>query len=254
MSYVVAVPSYKRPDAIGKKTLATLGRLGVDPRIVTVYVATEAERDVYFHTMPHGLYGHIEVTAPGLGPSRNEIMRRHEKDQAILFCDDDINELLVRVDEKTIRPLANGSEFIEQAFETTHNFHMGLWGVYAVKNPYFMKPTVSNDLKYINGTFYGVFNTHDEDMFVSLTTKEDWERSIKFYLRDGGVVRFNYVATLTRYYDEPGGLHDLRTEEITVANCHELVRRYPLLCSLNTTKASGHMEVRLRDRRVAKAR
>ena len=249
MDYVVAVPSYKREKLVQEKTLLTLKNGYVPRDKVTVYVANEDQREVYLKALDPDLYGDLQVTAPGLGASRNAVQRSHPVGTPILFCDDDIGGLIVRTGEQSSVPMADIDGFVKQAFEHLEKTGLKLWGIYAVKNPFFMKPTVSHDLKYVNGTFYGILNTHDEGMFVSMSTKEDWERTIKYYLRDGGVARFNYVATITRYYDEPGGLHDMRTEEITVANCHELVRRYPMLCSLNDSKKSGHMEIRLRDKR-----
>ena len=37
---------------------------------------------------------------------------------------------------------------------------------------------------------------------------EDFERSIRYYIADGGVTRFNYVAPKTKYYSEKGGIQN----------------------------------------------
>ena len=43
MSYVVAIPSYNRPDEITKKTLTTLKTGGVDKKKIYVFVANKQE-------------------------------------------------------------------------------------------------------------------------------------------------------------------------------------------------------------------
>ena len=47
----------------------------------------------------------------------------------------------------------------------------------------------------------------------TLDDKEDYERSIKYYLKDGGLVRFNNVCARTNCYQEPGGMQVERTKQ-----------------------------------------
>lgn len=247
--YEVVIPSHQRIDLIGKRTLALLQRHKIPRERVHVYVATEEERRQYVAALDAGSYGTLEVTCPGLGPSRNEIQRRWPPETPLVFCDDDIEEVVLWVDPKTKVPCDDLDGFLARAFQMTRAAGTRLWGVYCPANPYFMDPTVTYDLRYINGTFYGIFNTHDEGRFVSIVTKEDWQRTLKYYVRDGGVTRFNFAAVETRFYNTPGGVNAYRTEEVTRASCRQLLAEFPLLCSLNTAKKSGHWEVRLRDRR-----
>ena len=53
------------------------------------------------------------------------------------------------------------------------------------------KKNILSNEKGIEGMLYG---------------KEDFEKSIQYYLADGGVTRFNYVAPKTKYYSEDGGI------------------------------------------------
>lgn len=246
--YIVAVPSYRRSSTIAEHTLGMLARGKVPHDRVHVYVANEEEQAAYLKVVPPHLYHDICVTEPGLGPSRNAIQKRWPEDTPIAFCDDDIKGLVMRVDEKRLTPMEDVDSFFIDAFDQLQRFRLGLWGVCAVKNPFFMKDSVSADLKFCDGTFYGIRNTHDHRMLVDIATKEDIDRTCKFYVRDGGVLRFNYVAFDSRpYWTNPGGLHDMRTEAMNVASAQEIVRRYPHLATLNPKP--DRMEIRLRDKR-----
>jgi hypothetical protein len=83
-----------------------------------------------------------------------------------------------------------------------------LWGIYPVLNPLFMKKRVKLGLNYIVGAFWGVINTHEPGMEVSLDDKEDFERTLKFYMADGNVVRLEAYSLKTSYYSTPGGMQD----------------------------------------------
>jgi len=63
----------------------------------------------------------------------------------------------------------------------------------------------------------------------------------------GAVIRLEAYSLKTAYYSTPGGMQIDRTPERVDASARELVRRYPLLCKLNTAKKSGKTEVRLVD-------
>ena len=129
------------------------------------------------------------------------------------------------------------------------------WGIYPVENPYFTKPTtnnlndfVSTKLNYIMGGFTGVFNNKKCEV-RTINDKEDYERSIKYYLKDGGILRFNNICCRTNCYTEPGGMQIERTKDKIDKAARYLTRKYPSLCKLNTKKKSGFTEVRLKDNR-----
>ena len=132
---------------------------------------------------------------------------------------------------------------------------MDNWGVYPVENPYFMKPTTrksddytSTYLSYIIGFMTGVINNRKAEI-RTIDDKEDYERSIKYYLKDGGVLRFNNVTCRTNCYKEPGGMQVERTKKRIHDSAVYLTKEYPKLCTLNTGKKSGYSEVRMKDKR-----
>ena len=61
-------------------------------------------------------------------------------------------------------------------------------------------------LNYCIGAFYGIINRKEMKLNLSLNgDKEDVERTIQYYLKDGIVLRFNRVGFKTKYFANDGG-------------------------------------------------
>ena len=45
--YQIAIPSYKRPETIKKKTLRVLSEYNIDPQKITIFVADDSEYFAY---------------------------------------------------------------------------------------------------------------------------------------------------------------------------------------------------------------
>lgn len=251
----VVVPSYRRHETLRDKTLALLAERHVDPEGIHVWVADDDEREVYLETLRPGSYGRIRVGKPGMGAIRNCITEAYPKGAKLVMLDDDVSDVKQRVNAKVTEPVEDLRPFFAEAFAYAEMVGASLWGVYPVHNAMFMKAKITTDLRYIVGCMWGKVNDPEADyQRVTLDDKEDFERTIRHYLHDGAVVRFSNVAPITRYYKEPGGMQVERTPERVEESALYLVREYPDLCSLNTTKKSGHVEVRLKDRRPQEGR
>ena len=85
------------------------------------------------------------------------------------------------------------------------------------------------------GGLTGVVNNKKAEK-RTIDDKEDYERSIKYYLKDDGVLRFNNVCARTNCYKEPGGMQVERTPQRIHDSAVYLCEKYPELCTLNTQK------------------
>jgi hypothetical protein len=70
---------------------------------------------------------------------------------------------------------------------------------------------MTTDLNYIVGAFYGIINRRSSKAIQLTITKEngqkeDVERTLKYFLHDGIVLRFNKIGFETKYYGKEGGL------------------------------------------------
>ncbi len=262
MNTPIAIPSYRRDEIITERTLPMLVAGGVDPATVTIYVADQVDADIYSATLDPDTYGQIinldyrpTRDAPpghpsGLGAARNVITRAHPPGTRLVQIDDDIRGLIRKIDDKTTEPVTDIPAFIAESFTAADSAGAHLWGIYPVKNPMFMKHRVRTDLTYICGGLFGTTLRHDPCELVALDDKEDFERSLRFYDRDGTVARVEHVALLTQGYTAPGGMQDTRSAARVDESARWLHAQFPDLCSLNLTKKSGWTELRLRDRRA----
>lgn len=246
MSVQFAIRSYRRAETLASKTLPLLERLGVPLADVIVFLSDPDEGNAYRAATSDRV--RLVAGRPGCGPNGNAIQHFYPEGTRVISIDDDLRDLLVKRNDKLIEPIDpwEFDEVVRDGFAASGG---GLWGIHPVPNPYFQRFKISRDLRYICGGFFGTTTSRDPALDVRLEDKEDFERSLLFYLRDGFVTRLNWVSMRTVGYSGKGGMQEARTAERVDASARELAARYPMLCSLNETKKSKWAEVRLRDRR-----
>lgn len=249
--YSVAIPSYRRSGTLVSKTLPMLRDGGVSLDRVTVFVCDD-ERSLYERALAPFAGVRVARAEPTLRAARNIIARSYPVDHPVVQVDDDLKGLIRMLDEKTVEPVTDLHSLFIRGFVEADKAGARLWGLYPVKNPYFMKRAVTTVLKYIGGGLFGTrFTGKDDPDFVVLDDKEDFERSCRFYLHDGAVVRFGDISWNTTGYGGDGGMQTYRTPETISHGATEMVRLFPELATLNLSKKSGHAEVRLKDNRSA---
>lgn len=252
MGVPVVVPSYRRERCLSRKTLPLLYDRGVDPADVTVVVGTGPERDSYAEAIGAAGLPLPEIVVSGcpgsIRDTRNFIATTWSGE--IMEVDDDLTDVMRYVDPKTTEPVKDLPALFAEGFAVARNVGATLWGIYPVPNPYFMRPGVVTDLRYIEAGIFGTTLVGEPYQLVTLDDKEDYERSIRHYLHDGVIARIDWYTFRANYYTEPGGLQATRTPERIDWSARELARRYPDLASVNTAKKSRpYTEVRLRDHR-----
>ena len=272
-NYKVAIPSYYRPETLRDKTLKILQEHKIPSNKIHIFVADKSQEAVYKNIIPRTAYHKIIIGKPGIKNIRNFMANYFAENEPIFYIDDDIYgvyECVNRVMESgkpyhkrdnILVPLQNLDELIQLGFTMAKENNLNNWGIYPVFNPYFMKPTkpdtpnfyITTGLRYIEGGFTGVFNQKKCEK-RTLDDKEDYERTIKYYLQDGGVLRFNNITVDTKCYKEKGGMQVKRTKKRILKSAETLVKRYPLLCKLNLSKKSGYAEVSLHDKREKKTK
>lgn len=252
MDYRVAIPSYRRPAGVRDKTLAVLSKHNVDPERVTVFVANEQEYDDYKRELANTPYKNIVIGEIGLQAQRRIIQKHYPVGTKLVCFDDDIQEVLRKVDDKTVVPVENlEQQVFFRGFEECEKNNAYLFGIYAVNNPMFMKNRVSVGLYFCVGCLWGVINRHDDDLKITIDEKEDYQRTLQHYVKDGAVVRLDDITIKTKYYAEPGGMQgtDARKEENITKNAKWLEEQYPELCTMYIRESKNRAELRLRDSR-----
>lgn len=248
--YVVAIPSYKRVDTIQEKTLAVLHKYGIPSSKIFIFVADKEEEDIYRNALDAKSYNKIVVGIKGVAPVRNFIAGYFPVGQKIVFCDDDIKGFL-EFDESKKRhekELVSLISVIKKGFAECKKHKCRLWGIYPTPNGFFMKDTVSTDLKFCVGTFFGTINPGNKELNIPISEKDDYYRTLRMYQLDGCVVRLNFVAPKTAYYKEPGGMQtDPKRKEKQETAVQFLLKEFPEWVKRNPTRKSGYPEIRIKD-------
>lgn len=245
LSYFVAMPSHERAPLVAGMTLPFLiDAGGVPADAVSVWVAAE-QYPTYKIVLHEWLERGVHLRAGGLGikTQRNLIARSYPQGAQLVSCDDDILGLVQRMTPTDTAPI-RAHEVIENGFAMLARHGLTLWGVYPVNNAYFMRGDYTTDLRFICGGFHGMLNDRNEALIIC--PKEDYERTLRRYERDGGVLRMNNIAFEHGGYKKVrGGLQATaeRTEQSNLIAIEQLRMRYPGLVHLNPRRP-GEITVR----------
>jgi hypothetical protein len=224
------------------------------------------EKEAYHTILQHSNYYHkihIVYGPIGLCTMRNFITNYFDEDTPILSIDDDISMLYTLYEDLTIHNTQKAAHWklipmtskyfhtwMDDVYDNMKNNNRNLFGIYPVKNGFFMKDlaNVTFDPRFCVGAFWGVFNK--KSIKISLEEKEDMERSILYTIHDTGVLRYNHVTLLTKYYKNVGGMQSTYTytqrEEKSYQSSQVLFDKYPELCTLYKSKKNGMCEIRFK--------
>ena len=249
--YVVCVPSYKRAEICNEKTLTMLKKNNIPASKIYVYVANQEEYETYKNVLDSKLFNKLVVGLKGLVPQRQFIMEQWPEGKSIVFFDDDVQSVDLTMSKqfkgKTL------DHFFKEAFKECKTHKSFIWGVYPVFNPFFRKgrPELTTCLNYIVRAFYGIINRLKLKAIELTITKEngqkeDVERTIKYFIEDGIVLRFNRIGFVTKYYGKSGGLGTFedRLKPMLEAS-QKLLKLYGEYGAISTKK-HGMTEFRLR--------
>jgi len=192
--FVIAVPSYKRACVLREKTLNTLRSL--DSCLITIFVASEEEKAEYARTIPRDMYGVIVVGVIGLVNQRRFIQDYYPIGTNILMMDDDIEGF------ESLRAFQL-FDFIVDGFEKMRDSGCNIWGIAPSANRFFLNDSESLSLKYLIGCFFGILNDRPIDLIYG-DSQEDKERTLRYWVRDRKILRFNWIAPKTKYYADGG--------------------------------------------------
>lgn len=205
MTYTICIPSYKRSTILQNKTLSLLHKLNIPREIINIFVIEE-EYNIYKLNCDQNYYDKLIVGVKGLVEQRKFISNYYPENTHIISLDDDIESL-----DLSMTDYATADIFFKEAFEICKLHKSYIWGLYPVLNSFFRinQKLFTTELKFIIGAFFGFINRpNDLDLELKLMVhgnKEDVERSILYFKKDGIVIRFNRIGFKTKYYGTDGG-------------------------------------------------
>lgn len=241
-----AIPSYKREKVILEKTLSLLEVYNVSKKDIFIFVANKEEEKIYSNHLGKGY--NLIVGVIKLFKQRNFICNYFKDGEEIVYFDDDVSRI-TELGNKKLNDLPNLKEFCKEAFKECRSKSLYLWGIYPVDNHYFMRNTITHDLRFIVGPFYGVINRKSNDLKLWIDEKEDSLRTLQFYTKDGGVVRYNFVGVKTKFYSDGGMSVGRNRIDASFQATKEINKKYPNLTTIvKPTKTNPYYELRLKDK------
>eukprot|EP00435_Cladocopium_sp_Y103_P044363 s2176_g12.t1 len=242
--FYVAIPSYQRVEIIQEKTLALLKQQGVPRHRVYIFVADASEYETYHRAIGTD-WPNIVIGVKTLWRQRNFITEFFKEGTHIVSMDDDLEGLfqcspctpeLGRLDVHLAKlPKGSLQTVAEDAVQRMKKSGAFLWSLNVSDNPFYMYHGVSQKNGLCNGFFWGCLNRHLPELRLRLGDgHEDVERSVRFYQRDGALLRYRFMCAKTRCKTNSGGLQSLlkdrsREEEEGV---RRLVAEFPRLLYL----------------------
>lgn len=142
-----------------------------------------------------------------------------------------------------LAPCKNIDQIFKVGFQLCKKYNTKLCGIYSVQNEFFMDYSIHVGLYFIIGAMFWNIIDHDHSLKLSPETKEDYEQSLKYYIKYGSVIRFDNLTLKTNYYTEKGGLQELRTNKTIRNMTYYLINKYPQYCRLNKARKK-HVELK----------
>lgn len=245
MDYQIAIPSYKRPETIKNKTLKLLIDHNIDKNKITIFVADNDEEKIYKQSL--GNEYKIVVGVHTIGNQRNFIERYYNENTKVVMFDDDLDGVFIK-NENNLDPIDNiENDLIINGFNECIKNNSYVFGVYAAANAYFMLNRIYTKLCYIPGGVFGVIIQHDDFLQRKTNHGEDYEYSIRQYIKNKIVVRFDYITIKSKFFKEQGGLQTIRTKQYIYDSIKWIQDEFPEYCKMYIRKTTGNAELRLKD-------
>ena len=149
MNYVIAIPSHKRAEILRDRTLKLLDKLSISHSRIYVFVS-KGNIKTYRDILPDDIT--LILGKEGVANNRMFISDYFDEGQHIISIDDDVDTIYKLNGSKSIE-LDNIDELIKDTFIELKEKGLGMAGVYPTKNPFYMKPNHTTDLRFCIGQF-----------------------------------------------------------------------------------------------------
>ncbi len=189
---------------------------------------------------------------PDIVTKFNFIHDYFEPGERVLFVEDDISELRLKWDDEKLHDFTELTWLAEDMFGECEKKNTKLWGISSNANPFYMKKNneKSYGFKFVVANMFGFISTRDPFLRISQFCKSDYERTLLYFIKYGGICRADGICAITKNYKNPGGLQELKDHRAIMETnaCQYLVKRFPHLIQINEKKSttSKYMEVKMK--------
>lgn len=256
MDYQIAIPTYKRLNVFRRKTYRLLKRYNLCERVVLFLQCPE---DVVAYTEAFPELKYVEAPS-GFLNCINFITQHFPVGHPVVQMHDDVGQIYDLVSAGT----ATNPDYVKcvitddahstfvRVFELMQKYKCNLGGLYPTRNARHMndKEEYTTTLAFIHDPITLLLN---QQIPLELSRKNDYERCIRYYKRDGGVLRYNHSAFTTSYNpsNDAGGIGH-RSAEDEMRDAEVIKKMFPKYISYIKQKKNGATSLILKDKSMLK--
>lgn len=242
MGIHLAVLSHRRAEIFERETLAYLMGTDWPPGEVDLFLSDKEDESAYWDVPCRKIITHCRTVREKF----NFIHNHYPVGERVFVMEDDVRLVRGLARGRNDKLLLNSLvEFVQHGFAETP--HGGLWGIAPHDNAFYFSHRITRTLKLIVAHAFGFVSTHDNELEVHCETKTDYERTCRYFIRYGEVVRLDWVGVKTRSYTQPGGMQATHSRgeraQMEQEACEWLVRKFPALLRHNPRKNSVFAEL-----------
>ena len=247
MDYTIAIPTYKRLNVFRRKTYRLLKRYNLCERCVLflqcpedVVAYTEAFPELKYVVAPSGFLNCINFIAQHF-PVGHPVVQMH----------DDVSQIYDLVSGKCVQTEDAHAVFV-RVFQLMQKSGCNLGGLYPMRNAMYMsqQKEYTTDLRFVHDPITLLLN---QQIPLELSRKNDYERCIRYYKRDGGVLRYNHSAFTTVYNpsNDVGGIGH-RSAEDEMRDAEVVKKMFPEFIYYIKQKKKGATSLVMKDKTINK--
>jgi len=232
---MIVIPTYKRYNI---KTIDFLLREGYTPDDITIFVANKEEYIIYKKN--YEKYN-IIIGCLGIKNQREFIQSQYPEGTVLISMDDDITDCNV-----PLKPM------FEECIDYLYKSKCGLLSFNPSSNLFFKKDYCFKEGRFLCVGFVHIFKV-DYSICGDIDVVEDYDRSIMYLKKYGGIIRRGDVVFKTKFNSKEGGLSEYRTREVYLENINNLLKKYPEELMYNIKKSGmfkGLPNVRIRNKPI----
>ncbi len=242
--FKIAIPSYQRYDKLCNFSLAYLDRHGIKNDIIYIFIRNDDKDYDMYKSLEEQGYHVVATDVKGIGATHNYITDYFKKDECIIEIDDDLKKIV----DKNRKDILSFTDTFETIIDKMKEEEVSYAGLYSVDNNLFM----SKSKEYTTELCYslGIFRIRFIRKEIKLVTNysEDMENNIRYYLRDGKILRCNWLCGKTTNYVSGGCNGDGRNHETEKADKVKLNKLFPDYTKL-FQRRNGRWDLRLKDKK-----
>jgi len=192
--YEIAIPTTGNPVLLRDTTLNILKSYRIPFDKITIFLHTKKEESSYKDTLLSSTYGKLVTTYTSSNEDYyNYITDYYMPGTPIIYIKDCIKYIVELTPTRSLKTLSSFLLVLKTCFLECEKHGARLWGICPTVQS--LSHTMTTRINYIPDVLWGCINPGNT-LHLTQTYYEDYERSIKYYMKDNAVIRLNMITAI----------------------------------------------------------